>query len=38
LRTNEFQVWFITEQLAGTGIEERGEAAVAEEVGAKSGR
>lgn len=29
LRTNEFQVWFITEQLAGTGIEEKA---------AKSGR
>jgi len=23
LRTNEFQVWFITEQLSGTGIEEK---------------
>jgi len=23
LRTNEFQVWFITEQLAGTGLEEK---------------
>src|SRR5580658_7535425 len=28
LRTNEFQVWFITEQIAGTGIEEKGEAPV----------
>ena len=37
LRTNELQVWFITEQLAGTGIEENREAAVAEQVGAKAG-
>jgi starvation-inducible DNA-binding protein len=30
LRTNEFQVWFITEQLAGTGIEEKAEVHPAE--------
>lgn len=30
LRTNEFQVWFITEQIAGTGIEEKGSEAVPE--------
>ena len=36
LRTNEFQVWFITEQIAGTGIEEKGEGSVAEQVGAAS--
>jgi starvation-inducible DNA-binding protein len=33
LRTNEFQVWFITEQIAGTGIEEKSEASVGERVG-----
>ena len=39
LRTNEFQVWFITEQLAGTAVEEtRGEAeAVQELTGARRG-
>jgi starvation-inducible DNA-binding protein len=30
LRTNEFQVWFITEQLAGAGVEEKGESVVGE--------
>src|SRR5271155_1392256 len=38
LRTNEFQVWFITEQLAGTGIEEESGASTAEMVGAKAGQ
>ncbi|MBZ5604213.1 MAG: DNA starvation/stationary phase protection protein [Acidobacteriia bacterium] len=39
LRTNEFQVWFITEQLANTGIEEKGgaEAAMPELAGSRRG-
>ncbi len=37
LRTNEFQVWFITEQLAGTGIEEKSPEQVGELVGSRRG-
>ena len=37
LRTNEFQVWFITEQLAGTGIEEKSPESAGELVGARRG-
>lgn len=35
LRKNEFQVWFITEQLANTGIEEKSAEQVGELVGAR---
>lgn len=38
LRTNEFQVWFITEQLTGSGIEEHAPEQAAELVGARRGR
>jgi starvation-inducible DNA-binding protein len=34
LRTNEFQVWFITEQLAGAGVEGTKPVELAEQVGA----
>jgi starvation-inducible DNA-binding protein len=37
LRTNEFQVWFITEQLVGTGIEEKTSESAGELVGARRG-
>jgi starvation-inducible DNA-binding protein len=37
LRTNEFQVWFITEQLASTGIEEKTSEQAGELVGARRG-
>ena len=38
LRTNEFQVWFITEQLAGTGIHETAAESEATAAGARRGR
>ncbi len=38
LRQNEFQVWFITEQLAGTGVEEKTTEEAGEMVGAGSSR
>lgn len=37
LRTNEFEVWFITEQIAGTGIEEKSTEQAGELVGARRG-
>jgi starvation-inducible DNA-binding protein len=36
LRTNEFQVWFISEQLAGTGISDKVGESMAEPVGVGS--
>ena len=37
LRTNEFQVWFITEQLAGTGLEEGSVEPTGELAGSRRG-
>jgi starvation-inducible DNA-binding protein len=36
LRTNEFQVWFVTEQLAGTGLADKDEEASRSEVNANA--